>query len=360
MSKKTIKKNMLRERAKKLPDITDEMYLKVDKEYRQLSKEFIKNQGLSPKSQVQYESVTRQFGWYMHSDLEDKPFHKITKRDFLNYLSYLRDDRKMSSSAIGIRKSVISSFCNYIENLIVGEKDFKHYDDFRNFTRGLPAIAKNQTYDKIKITRDEYLMMMENLKEKEHYLGMAWLATAFNVGARRSEIIQFKAEILEYPIPEDATFIMSHKIRLKGKGLDGKIEAYMINFEALEYMKLWVEKRGYEHEYIFTVKHKGEYVQMSDSWADYFCSEILSPMLGRRINPHLFKASCVTYLIESGVPIKDVSRLVAHHEDVSTTMKHYDLSDDEDARNNIFAPVKKKIEKEDEDELYSSNQSFRR
>lgn len=332
---------MLRERAKKLPEVTEEMYDKVNKEYKQLTKEFIKNQGLSPKSQIQYESVIRQFGWFMHTQLNDKPFNKISKRDFLNYISYLREDRKMSSSAIGIRKSVISSFCNYLENIIVGDEDFEQYDKFRNFTRGLPAIPKTQTYDKVKVTRNEYLYMMEELEKREHWLGMAWLATAFNVGARRAEIIQFKTEILSYDFPEDAPHVMSHNVRLKGRGEDGKIEPYMINREAFEYMKMWIDKRGYEHEHIFTTKHNGTFQQMDESWADYFCANILSEILGRRINPHLFKASCVTYLLESGVPLEIVSKFVAHHLDVSTTLKHYDLRDFEEEKNSIFSMINK-------------------
>ncbi|AIK46770.1 hypothetical protein DJ95_1612 [Bacillus atrophaeus subsp. globigii] len=37
---------------------------------------------------------------------------------------------------------------------------------------------------------------------------------------------------------------------------------------------------------------------MSESWADDFCSDVLTDILSRRINPHLFKASCITYLLE--------------------------------------------------------------
>jgi len=338
---KKIEKNMLRERAKKLPEVTEEMYSKVNKEYKQLTKEFIKNQGLSPKSQIQYESVIRQFGWFMYTQLNDKPFNKISKRDFLNYISYLREDRKMSSSAIGIRKSVISSFCNYLENIIVGDEDFEQYDKFRNFTRGLPAIPKTQTYDKVKVTRNEYLYMMEELEKREHWLGMAWLATAFNVGARRAEIIQFKTEIVLNDFPEDSPHIMSHNVRGKGRGEDGKNLQYMINSEAYNYMKQWIDKRGYDHEYIFTTKHNGEYQVMDESWADYFCSTTLSDLLGRRINCHIFKSSAITHLLESGIPIELVSKFVAHHEDVSTTMKHYDLRDFEEERNSIFSKLDK-------------------
>jgi integrase len=325
---------MLRDRAIPLPTVTDEMWLRVNEDYRNLVDEYLEVQSHSPHTKKQYRSALRQFGYYILNSLNDKPLNKITKRDFLRYASYLRDNRGLSSSAQQFKKAAVSSLCNFIETVVAEEDD--NYLRFRNFTRGLPPIAKNKVYDKVKVTYEEYKLMMEVLEEDENYLGMAWLSTAFNVGARRSEIIQFKTEILNYDFPEDSTFIMSHNVRLKGRGEDGKIEPYMINREALKYMKLWVEKRGYESEYIFSTKYGKEINQMSVSWADYFCSDILSDILNRRINPHLFKASCITYLLEQNVPLEIVSKYVAHHENVATTIAHYDLRSFEEERNQIF------------------------
>jgi integrase len=326
--------NMLRDRALPLPTVTDEMWQQVNEDFRNLVDEYLEVQSHSKQTKKQYKSALRQFGWYMFTSLNNKPFYKVSKRDFLRYSSYLRDNRKLSSSAQQFKKAAVSSLCNFIEN-VVAEED-ENYLRFRNFTRGLPPIPKNKVYDKVKVTYEDYKLMMEVLEEDGNYLGMAWLATAFNVGARRSEIIQFKTEILNYDFPEDATFINSHNIRLKGRGEDGKVEPYMINREAFNYMKLWVEKRGYESEYIFSTSYGGEIKQMSVSWADYFCTDVLSDILSRRINPHLFKASCVTYLLESGVPLEIVSKYVAHHENVATTIAHYDLRSFEEEKNQIF------------------------
>jgi integrase len=326
--------NMLRDRAQPLPTVTDEMWSKVNDDYRNLVQEYIDVQSHSSQTKKQYTSALKQFGWYLYSSMNNKPFYKVSKRDFLRYASYLRDNRKLSSSAQQFKKAAVSSLCNYIESVVAEEDD--NYLRFRNFTRGLPPIPKNKVYDKVKVTYEDYKLMMEVLEEDGNYLGMAWLATAFNVGARRSEIIQFRTEILNYEFPEDATFIYSHNIRLKGRGEDGKVEPYMINREALKYMKLWVEKRGYESEYIFSTNYAGEIKQMSVSWADYFCTDILSDILSRRINPHLFKASCITYLLEQGVPLEIVSKYVAHHENVATTIAHYDLRSFEQEKNQIF------------------------
>jgi len=330
-----INKNMLRSIADKLPPVDDDKWSLVNNDYRSLVEEYISVQAHSPKTKEQYKSGLRQFGYYIYKNMNNKKLYNITKRDFLRYISYLRDTRKMSSSGIALKKACVSSLCNYIENVVA--EDDKNYKTFRNFTRGLPAIAKNHVFQKVKISKDDYDLMMQTLLDDENYLGAAWVAFAFNVGARRAEIPQFKSEIVNYAIPEGQSYVMSHIVRLKGRGEDGKQEPYMINEEALKYVNLWLEKRGYEHEHIFTVRYNGQINPVSETWANDFCKETLSNILGRRINPHLFKASCVTYLLEvKKIPIELVSKFVAHHENIATTIAHYDLRDFAEEKNKIF------------------------
>lgn len=328
-----IEKNMLRERALRLPAVTEEMWNQVDKEHRQLVSEFLEVNSFREKSRKQYLSNLKQFFFWVHTSLNGKKFYKITKRDFLRYISFLKN-RNMSSSAMNLKKAAVSSLCNYIENVVA--EDDENYEKFRNFTRGLPAIPKTQTYEKVKITYEEFQHMMKVLEEDENWLGVTWLATAFYVGARKAEIIKFKSEILNYEIPEGQNYVLSHVVFGKGRGEGKKLE-YLIPLEVLDYWKMWIEKRGYDHEYIFTTKYGGDVKQISESWSSWFCDEILSDILGRRINPHIFKASAITYLLEDkGIPIELVSKFVAQHEDVSTTQKFYDLRNFEEEKNNIF------------------------
>ena len=312
-SKKNIDMHMLKKKATKLPEITEEEFEQCNQENVDIFYEFFRNnRQLSPETQKQYQTCLRQFFWFVHTDLRDKPFYKITKRDFVNYLGYMQD-RGLSSSAINLRKSACSSFCNYIENIVAD--DMEECKNFRNFTRGMPKVNKTQVYEKIPISKEEYDKIMKVLKKDGNYLGMAWTATAFHVGCRRSEMIQFKTEILDYPVKEGKNYVLSHVVRGKGSGVDGKPLKYMIPLDVLDYWRQWVEHRGYESEYIFTTKSGNTINHMSKNWANVFCHDVLSPILGRRINPHLFKASCVTYMLEQGKDMKLVSKYVAHHED---------------------------------------------
>lgn len=329
-----IEDNLLRPRSIKLEEVTDEDWNNVLEEHRMLVDEFLSvNTHLSPQSKKQYVSGLRQFFYWVYKKLSNKPIYEISKRDFLRYMSYL-DSHKMSSSGKKFKRSTVSSLCNYIENVVAD--DDEKYKYFRNFTKGLPPIPKNQVYEKVKVTKEEYELMINELLKQNDYMGACWLAVAFNTGARRNEIRQFKTEIANYEIPEGQNYILSHTIRGKGKSEDGKPLQYMFNKEALEYIKLWVDNRDYEHEYIFTTKYNGEINIISESWANDFCTNTLSKMLKRRINPHIFKASCITYLLEKGIDIAQVSKYVAQHNDISTTIQHYDLRDGEEERNKIF------------------------
>lgn len=328
-----IDKNMLRKRAEKIEDVSDENWLMINKENRELVDEFLSiSKQLSKETLKQYTSGLRQFFWWVYQNLNDKPFYKITKRDFLKYTGFLID-RGLSSSAIGFKKSAVSSFCNYIENIVADEME--ECKNFRNFTRGLPSIPKNQVYEKNVITEDEYKLIMQELEKENDFLAMAWVATAFNVGARRAELIQFKTEILDYPL-NGKNYVVSHVVRGKGKSDDGKPLQYMINLEALKYMKLWVEKRDFESEYIFAIKKKNGSKPISIDWANNLCQNRLSKIVGRRITVHNFKASCITHLLEKGTDIKVVSKYIAMHNDVSTTSQFYDLRDFNEEKDKIF------------------------
>lgn len=334
---KKIEQNMIRDRAKKADQVTDEMWDTIRQEHRDLVEEYLDTSThLSKRTKVQYESGLRHFFWWVHDILNDKHLAKISKRDFMRYMSYM-SNRGLSSSAMGFKKSAVSAFNIYIEN-IIAEDDIDNYGSFRNFTKGMQPIPQNKVYSKEAITHDEYNFILETLLSDKNYMGMAWVAVAFNSGARRSEIIQMKSEIVNYEIPEGSNFVMTHTIMGKGRG-GGKPVEYMINTEALKYMKLWLDNRGYEHEYLFTVGYGGENSVISDSWANNFCTNTLSDIIGRRINPHIFKSSAITYLLEQGVSMNMVSQYIGQHESPETT-NLYDLRDFEEERNQIFNHIK--------------------
>ena len=324
---------MLKERAEKSIPITDEMWSLVNKDYRDLVNEYLR-QIRTKQTRKQYTSALKQFGWYLYDKLGNKNYWEITKREANNYVNYLLD-LNMSSSIINMKKSTISSLNNYIETYIVD--DDERFSTFRNFMRGLKPVDKTMTNDKSKVvTMDEYNVAIASLKKQDKLLEIAWLSMAFYTGSRRNEIRQLKTEILTYPIKENGTYVSSHLIRGKGKGQTGKVFSVDIPLIALRHAREYVEARGFDNEYIFAYKDKrGSESVIYESWANDFCDKILNKILNRKITPHILRHSCITRLLEQGADINVVSKYVAHHEDISTTML-YDHRDNSEAKNELY------------------------
>lgn len=333
-----INMNMLRNRANALKEVTDIMYLSCNKNNRDLIDGFFEeNPTLSPQTKKQYWSALRQFLWFVHEKLNDKNWESITKREFNKYLNMLISNG-MSSGGIKLKKSAVSTVCEYIID-VLSEDDGLKYGTFRNFTKGKMKIAKNQVYEKIAITEEEYHLIMDTLLEKEKYMEMAWVACAFASGARRGGLRQFKSEIANQKIKDGQKFFKTNIVREKGASIDGKPVDYLLPVDVMTYIKLWLEHRGYEHEYLFTVRYGGNVKQISLGWANGFCKNVLSEILGRRVNPHLWKGSAITNYLSKGLSLKFVSQNIAKHNDTSTTINHYDLRGCEDEANDEFSKL---------------------
>ena len=126
---KVIDKNMIRDRALKLPVVTNEMYEKCNYETREIVEEFFaaKSQ-LSKDTKVQYRSALNQFVYWLHENAMDKALYKVKKRDFVRFMSYLVN-RGMSSSGLKFKKSAISSLCKYIEDNIVEDDELPEIEE---------------------------------------------------------------------------------------------------------------------------------------------------------------------------------------------------------------------------------------
>lgn len=326
---KEINKNMVRERALKLPDVTDEMYNSCNEESRSIVQEFFEaKSNLSTDSLKQYKSALRQFLYWIKTSANDKPLNKIKKRDFVRFMSYLVN-RGMSSSGLKFKKSACSSLCNYIEDNIVEDEDMPQYAKFRNFTTSYKDIPSNYVYEKIPISEEEFEKMKQVLLEDENYMALAYITISFYSGVRRGGIVQFKTDCIKDGIPKGKNYVLSNKVREKGRGNDGKICQYMLNQECVDAINLLLEHRDFESEYIFATKYGGEIRPVKREWCDYVCTDILSDIVGRRLNPHIWKSSCCTHYLEEGKDIKLVSKYICQHNSVETTMKHYDLRKDE-------------------------------
>lgn len=336
------------ENIKRIKDIDEKEWQKVSQFNRKMVKDFLDNQiHLSEQSLIQYKSCLRIFFIWVKDNLNNKNCTEIKKKEFVKYLNWLTN-RGLSESAIKIKKSCVSSFCNYILNFYEDE-----YPMFRSFvTSEMKVVQTGYVHEKQPLTTNEYNDLCKKLEELEQWQILAWLKFSYSTGCRRAESLQLLKEVVDYEpvikqvktlnsngdiIIAESKFYRTHKIRCKGRSKAGKIRQLQFSQDAMDAIKKWLEIRGNDDcPYVFIVKTNDTVKHANTYTFNMWCTNILTDLLGRRVHPHLLRESRATNLIvEDGKSIEIAQKLLGH-ESSETTLKHYIIREDTDDADEAF------------------------
>lgn len=331
----------LRDSAKKSDAMTDEMWSCILKENLDMIEEYLRNNSrLSDKTLPNYRSGLGIFFYWNYENNKNKPFYKITKREFLNYISWLVN-RGFSSSALSFKKSCLSGFNNYIENVVAD--DMEECTKFKNYCRGLPPMPKNKVYKKKPLNKEEYEKLATYLTEKEEWQKLAYLEFSYASACRKDEARQLLKEVANYkPIEKEKdgvkiTYYITHPIECKGsKRNSDKITPLSFDERAMNSIKKYLEWRGEDDcKYMFVTKNSKSVTQVSTTtfnrWTDEF-----TEVIGRRIHPHLLRSSKATIMSqEEGKDISLIQKLLGHQSSETTLL--YVVRDESEDLDNIYS-----------------------
>ncbi len=317
---------------KKIPEVTDQEWEKVNEFNRSITEEFLQQAHLSPDTLTQYKSSLKIFFRWVKDKCQNKPITDLKPRDALNYQNWLIN-LGLGSSAVKFKRSTVSSLCGHIE-LYYNEE----YPLFRNiYNKKIPNPGQSFVHDKIPLNEDEYKLLCDELEKREEWQMLAYVKFSFASGCRRSEARQLLKEIIDYEKVKDKTYYLTHKVRCKGKGSAGEVRKLQYDDDARNAIIKWLEIRGQDDcPFIFVKKDKnGNVEQLSRSAFNYWCTEIFSEIVGRRVHPHLFRESRATDLVvNKGKDIKSAQKLLGHKS--STTTEIYVIRDDDDDLDDAF------------------------
>ncbi len=238
----------------------------------------------------------------------------------------------MGSGGIKMKRSCISSFCKYIINFYEEEPEFL---TFRNFVEGVANPTLNKVYEKVPVNEEESELIIGQLTADKNWRLLALYYLMYISGCRRAEVIQVKREIMNYSPVEGKNYYWTHKIRCKGKGVTGENRAIMFDDRAKEYIQLYLDTRTDENPYIFVATYNKTVSQIKTSTVNEWFANVISDIVGRRVNPHITRASRSTDILNAGMDIKMAQKLLGH-KDSSTTEKFYDLRVDQEDMGGIF------------------------
>lgn len=326
----------------KVVGYTDEEFKeKVNPENQDIVDEFLSQRHLSKQTIKQYKSAIYIFSKWVVEERRNAVFANLKAKDALRFQNYLID-QGLSTSAIKLKRSTVSSLYNYIEIYYSDE-----YPNVRNiFNKAIPQVGSVKKKEKVPLNEKEKNMIKNTLAENEEWEKLAMFMLMYETAGRRAEILQLKSEIVEYSkfvnkLGEMQDYYITHKVRGKGKGLDGKEVKLLFGEEAMDALKKWLtyrkETTGQSHEYIFTTvdRQTKKLILMNvttiNAWVDKF-----GEIIGRKIHPHLIRATRSTdIVVNEGKDIKFAQKLL-NHSSSETTDKYYVIREEDDDMSGLF------------------------
>lgn len=326
---------------KKIEEVTEEFWANEVNDYnKELIEAFLEQQHLSPATLRQYQSGLKIFAKWVYDFQKNKDIVLLKPRDALRYQNWLID-KQLSPSAIKFKRSVVSSFCLYIELYYSDE-----HKDFRNiFTKAIPNVAKSNVKEKQPLSIKEIETLTVELAKREDWQKLSYVLFTYITGCRREEARQLLVEVHTYEKHKDKEgadkpYYVTHSIRAKGRGKEGKVRKFKFDDNAMIAIKKWVAYRATQVEkddcpYLFARKTKDGYKQLSANTFNLWCEEFSKILGGRPVHPHLFRSSRATNaVIEEGKDIKSVQKLLGHNS--SQTTEIYVVRDDADDDDDLF------------------------
>lgn len=317
--------------ADKLPEIDDREWQEMNSFNREITDEFLQQGHLSVKTLEQYKSGLRQFFKFVFDNCNNKPIYELKPRDALRYQNYLIG-RGLSSSAIKFKRSAVSSLCGYIEIYFLDD-----YPTFRNiYNKNIPSPPKAMKHEKKPLSPEEFEMLVKELEDRKEWQMLAYVWFTYVTGCRREEARQLLKEVVEYKYIKDKNYYQTHNIRAKGRGKEGKVRKFAFDDRAMQAIKKWLEVRGQDDcPFVFVSKSANGVRQVADTTFNYWCTEIISKIIGRRVHPHLFRSTRATHIVTvEGKNIESAQALLGHES--AETTKIYVVKESQDELDSLF------------------------
>lgn len=283
----------------------------------------IKAEGKSESSQKQYFNDARIVLIYILEELDNKPLYKLNRKSFRNFILWMKENG-MSPARINRMLSTTRNLLNF------GLEDDDYSDEFED-CKANPAKIKGIKKEKVReivfLKDEEVLTIYNKLVELKLYSQALLCALMYESACRRNEAYQVKRS----DISLDKSFTANEVVGKRGKKF--KLMYHDLTREAFKLLEdnrtdeedtLWLTRDGssasYETLYFWV-----------NSWREFLGNE-------KNFNPHSFRHSAlenystgehyVAKKLNKKFSIQEL-KLVAHHEDLSTTDSYLKCKDEE-------------------------------
>lgn len=310
---------------------TDEIYEKVNKESKLVVDDYkleLKSKGKSAGTIKQYMADIKMFLCWSVDNLDNKYILDMKKRDFRNFFLFMSETGKSSSRI----NRVQCSLRNLLEFCYQDDDEYEDYN--RNIMTSIKGVQKVEVREIVFLDDDQIDFLLNHLIEKEQYQKALYLSLSYDSAARRNEI----AQVVK-------TNFLDSKMTNKVQGKRGKQFSLYYLDRTKEIAKMYFDQRGEDDiDSLWVTGYGQDKRELEGSalyqWAVSF-RKILEQEYDEEIllNSHSLRHSSLEnyengshhslrYLGVNGLDIKEL-KVLANHEDTSTTEKYLKNKDDE-------------------------------
>ena len=298
--------------TKRTSTFSEELWAQVDQENKDLLNEFREYKISTDKSAqtvYQYTAVLKLFFCWNVEHNANKVFVDIKKREFVRFFSYMTNELNASPNRIKTVRAIISSFSNFIENIL--DED---YEGYRNNVKKIETVAVEPVREKTVLTQEQVDTCLEKLVELGKYQAACFMALACASGARKAELLRFKANwFTDDNIVFGCLYKTPEKITTKGRGSRGKLlYKYVFVQQFKRYYDLWMEERkrlGIDSEWLFVSRTPEGYRQAQISTASVWARTIES-VLGCDFYFHSLRHFLISQLRAKKLPDPVIIELI--------------------------------------------------
>ena len=315
-------------------------YKKVNKESKDVLEDYtleLRARGLSDQTIYQYVSDIKYFYIYAMKNFDDKFILDLKRKDFRRFFLDMQS-RDLSTARINRMQSSLRNLLEYCE---MDDDDYEYYT--RNQMKGIKSLAQVDTREIFFLTDEQITYLIIYYLKKKDYQRALYISLSYDSACRRGEISQVeKHSFMEKD--SNSTNL------LRGKGNKHFRLFYMERTRAIA--EKYLEERGEDDiDELFISTYGGSksplhYKRFYD-WTVQF-RKVLKEAYGDdiNINPHSFRHSAIeNYYNGSHINLQkmkrdalslDEVRVIANHEDISTT-RGYMKDRDEEIVTNLFS-----------------------
>ena len=252
-------------------------------------------EGLAVTTLIDYKMELNLFLKFIH-----KKTHQITSNDIR---SYLASQKQVKRSTLNKKLQVLKSFFDWLHVEDIIEKN--------------PAKKIRMPKPEQRINTFFTIKELEQMREGAScFRSRAMLEAFYATGCRLSEIMNMKINDIDM-----------NKLCVNVIGKGNKERTVYFNERALHHMKLYLNSRDDECEYLFVTKRRPFRQMRKHTTQDVLGEIVNNSKVERRICWHDFRRSFASHALGRGVDIVVIQHLLGHAS-VATTEIYCHLSDE--------------------------------